>query len=51
LQRIVTWIEEGKLRPIVGKTLKLEDIEGVRAVYARMVTGKGGIGKVVVEIE
>ena len=51
LQRIVTWAEEGKLRPVVRKTLKLEDIEGVRAVYARIATGKGEIGKVVVEIE
>ena len=51
MQRIVTWAEEGKLRPVVRKTLKLEDIEGVRAVYARIATGKGEIGKVVVEIE
>lgn len=32
LQRIVTWVEEGKLRPVVGKTLKLEDIEGVSGI-------------------
>jgi NADPH:quinone reductase-like Zn-dependent oxidoreductase len=51
LQRIATWVEEGKLKPVVGKTLKLQDIEGVRAIYARMATGKRGIGKVVVEIE
>jgi NADPH:quinone reductase-like Zn-dependent oxidoreductase len=51
LQRIVTWVEEGKLKPVVGQTLKLEDIKGMRAVYARLATGKGGIGKVVVEID
>jgi NADPH:quinone reductase-like Zn-dependent oxidoreductase len=51
LQRIVTWVEKGKLKPVVGQTLKLEDIEGLRAVYARLASGKGGIGKVVVEID
>lgn len=50
LQRIVTWVEEGKLKPVVGQILKLEDIEGLKAVYARLATGKGGIGKVVVQI-
>jgi len=47
---IASWIEEGKLKPVVGKTVKLEDIHAVREAFAQVWGGKGGIGKVVIEI-
>lgn len=47
---IASWIEEGKLRPVVGKTVRLEDIQAVREAFTQLSTGKGGIGKVVIEI-
>lgn len=50
LQKIGTWIEEGKLKAVVGKVLKLEDIEGIRETCVQIRSGNGGIGKVVVEI-
>jgi hypothetical protein len=39
------------LRPVIGKTLKLEDIDDLKEFYARLTTGEGGLGKVVVEID
>lgn len=50
MQLIAKWAEKGKLRPIVGKTLKLEDIKGLREVCTQLLSKKGAIGKVVVEI-
>jgi len=50
MQTLTSWIEEGKLKPIVGKTLKLEDIAAIRKAYIQLSSGKGGIGKVVVEM-
>jgi len=50
LLNIAKWVGEGKLTPVVGKTVKLEDIETLREVCTQIASGKGGIGKVVVEI-
>jgi NADPH:quinone reductase-like Zn-dependent oxidoreductase len=46
---IVSWIEEGKLRRVVGKTVRLEDIPAVREAFTQVSSGKGGTGKVVIE--
>jgi len=44
-------VDEGKLRPVVGRTAKLSDIEGVRSGCQQIYDGKGGIGKFVIEID
>jgi NADPH:quinone reductase-like Zn-dependent oxidoreductase len=51
LQRLKGWVEEGKVKPIVGSVVKLSDIEGVRKGCQQILDGKGGVGKFVVEID
>lgn len=50
IRSIAKWIEEGKLKPVVGKTVQLEDIEALREVCTQIASGKGGLGKTVVVI-
>ncbi|TVY24898.1 NADPH-dependent alkenal/one oxidoreductase-like protein [Lachnellula hyalina] len=50
LERIKTWVEEGKLRPVVGKVLKFADLEGIKEECGRIMKGRGGVGKVVIDI-
>jgi NADPH:quinone reductase-like Zn-dependent oxidoreductase len=51
LERLSGWVEQGKLKPIVGSVVKLSDIEGVRKGCQQLLDGKGGVGKFVVEID
>jgi NADPH:quinone reductase-like Zn-dependent oxidoreductase len=51
LERLSGWVEEGKLKPIVGRVVKLSDMEGVRKGCQQVLDGKGGVGKFVVEID
>ena len=51
LERLSGWVEEGKVKPIVGSVSKLSDIEGVRKGCQQLLDGKGGVGKFVVEID
>lgn len=48
LEELGGWIEEGKLRPIVGFEAKLEDVEGLRKGCQEVFAGKGGVGKFVI---
>jgi NADPH:quinone reductase-like Zn-dependent oxidoreductase len=50
LERIKDWVEEGKIKPVIGKVLKFADLGGIKEECTRIMKGKGGIGKVVVEI-
>jgi len=50
-ERVKGWVEQGKLRPIVGRVVKLEDIKGIREVCTQLYTSMGGIGKVIVQID
>jgi len=50
LDRLSSFVEEGKLKPIVGHTVKLSDVEGVRKGCQQIFDGKGGIGKFVIEM-
>ena len=50
LDRLAKWVDEGKVRPVVGTQVRLEDIEGVRKGCQQIFEGKGGIGKMVVNI-
>jgi NADPH:quinone reductase-like Zn-dependent oxidoreductase len=45
---IARWVDEGKLKPVVGRSVKLEDIEELREVCTQIASGKGGLGKTVV---
>lgn len=51
LERLARWVDEGKVRPVVGMQVKLEDIEGVRKGCQQLFDGKGGVGKFVVDVE
>jgi len=51
LERLRGWVEEGKVKPVVGSVVKLSDIEGVRKGCQQILDGKGGVGKFVVEID
>lgn len=44
------FVEEGKLRAVVGRTVRLSDVEGVRDACGQVFEGKGGIGKTVIEV-
>jgi NADPH:quinone reductase-like Zn-dependent oxidoreductase len=50
LERIKEWVEEGKIKPVVGKVLKFENLEGIKEECTRIKKGKGGVGKVVINI-
>jgi len=50
LERIKGWVEEGKIKAVVGKVLKLEDIEAIKEACLLIQSSKGGFGKLVVEI-
>lgn len=51
LDALAKAVEEGKLKPIVGSTAKLSDLEGVRNGCQQVLDGKGGVGKFVIEID
>jgi NADPH:quinone reductase-like Zn-dependent oxidoreductase len=44
------WVGEGKVTPVVGRTAKLSDVEGVRKGCQEVYDGKGGVGKFVIEV-
>jgi hypothetical protein len=43
-------VEEGKLKAVVGKVIKLENVGELREACIQLLSGKGGLGKVVVKI-
>jgi NADPH:quinone reductase-like Zn-dependent oxidoreductase len=50
LNKMAAWVEEGKITPLVGRTAKLSDIDGVRKGCQEVFDGKGGVGKFVIEV-
>ena len=50
LEQVAKWAEEKKLRPVVGQTVDLNNLEAVRDACNQVYLGKGGIGKAVVKI-
>jgi len=50
LRRISEWVAEKKLKPVVGRVAKLEDISEIKAICEQLYTGKGASGKFVIEI-
>jgi len=51
LNDFATWIQQGKIKPVVGRTAKFSDIDAVRKGCQEVYDGKGGIGKFVIEID
>jgi len=51
LARLAKWMEEGKLSPVVGRMVKLNDLQGVIQGCEEVLSGKGGVGKFVIEVE
>jgi NADPH:quinone reductase-like Zn-dependent oxidoreductase len=49
LEDLGTWVEEGKIKPLVGNIAQLEDMEAVKEGFEEVQKGKGGIGKFVIE--
>jgi NADPH:quinone reductase-like Zn-dependent oxidoreductase len=43
-------VKEGKIKAVVGKVVDLDDINGVRQGCNEVFTGKGGVGKLVIQI-
>jgi NADPH:quinone reductase-like Zn-dependent oxidoreductase len=50
LDGLAELVREGKIKPVVGKVVDLDDINGVRQGCTEVFTGKGGIGKFVIAI-
>ena len=50
LESLAKWVDEGKVRPVVGMRVKMEDIEEVRKGCQMIFDGKGGIGKLVIDV-
>lgn len=51
LTEIKSWIEQGRLQPVVGRIAKFSDIGGIRTGCEEIFEGKGGIGKFVIEMD
>jgi NADPH:quinone reductase-like Zn-dependent oxidoreductase len=51
LESLSRWVGEGKIKTVVGRTVKLSDIEGVRKGCQEVYDGKGTVGKFVIEID
>lgn len=50
LEKLAGYVEEGSLRPVVGSTADLKDIEGVKKLAGLAYAGKGGLGKAVIKV-
>lgn len=50
LARLSQWIDQGMLKPLVGRVAKLDNLQEVRAGCQEVYSGKGGIGKFVIEV-
>lgn len=50
LARLAGWMEDGRLKPVVGRTAQLKDLKAVIEGCEEVKSGKGGVGKFVVQI-
>ncbi|CAI7605262.1 unnamed protein product [Penicillium crustosum] len=50
LDELRKYVEERRLRTVVGTTVELSDIEAVRSACQVVYSGKGGLGKAVVKV-
>ncbi|KAJ5112133.1 hypothetical protein N7532_000178 [Penicillium argentinense] len=50
LNELKGYIEDGRLRTVVGTTVDLRDLEAVRSACQVVYSGKGGLGKLVIRV-
>lgn len=50
LKRLATWIDEGRVKPVVGVKANFDDLEKIREECQRIYSNKGSIGKFVIDI-
>jgi NADPH:quinone reductase-like Zn-dependent oxidoreductase len=50
LEDLAGWVDSGKVKPVVGRTARLEDLKDVIEGCEEVLRGKGGLGKFVIEI-
>jgi hypothetical protein len=50
LTRLATYVEEVSLMPVVGSRAALNDIDSVKRIAGLVHSGKGGLGKAVIEV-
>jgi NADPH:quinone reductase-like Zn-dependent oxidoreductase len=50
LRTLAGYVEQGKLKPVVGLTVDMKDIDKVRETCLQTYRGKGGLGKTVFEV-
>lgn len=50
LERLGDWIEQGKIRAVIGRVAQLDNLEAVREGCEILASGKGGVGKFVVQV-
>lgn len=50
LKRLATWIDEGKVKPVVGVKAAFDDLEKIREECQRIYSKKGSVGKFVIDI-
>lgn len=50
LARLSQWIDKGMLKPVVGRVAKFDNLQEIRDGCQEVYTGKGGIGKFVIEV-
>lgn len=47
---IEQWVREGKLKPVIGGSAEMDDLETVRKMFDIVGSAKGAVGKYVVKI-
>ncbi|KAH6696480.1 chaperonin 10-like protein [Leptodontidium sp. MPI-SDFR-AT-0119] len=50
LEELASWVDGGKVKPVVGRKSRLEDLEAVKDGCEEVFKGNGGLGKFVIEI-
>lgn len=50
LDELREWVENGKVRCVIGGRAGLRDSQGLRDMCSRVYSGKGGVGKMVIDV-
>lgn len=50
LSRLSQWISEGKLKPVVGRIAKFDNLQELKDGCQEVYSGKGSVGKFVIEV-
>jgi len=51
LETVGKWVEEGKVKSVIGRTMKMSDLEAVKECAEMVYAAKGGVGKFIIEVE